>query len=75
VDDAVAIIEALTPERLLERTRVQRYEVTRLEAVYHVVEHFGQHTAQIIFATKALTGEDLGFYAHSGEAVTSTDKP
>jgi len=29
-----------------------------------VVEHFAQHTGQIIFATKMLTGEDLGFYRH-----------
>jgi hypothetical protein len=38
--------------------------VTKLEAVYHVVEHFSMHTGQIIFATKLLTGEDMGFYAH-----------
>ena len=35
-----------------------------LEAIYHVVEHFSMHTGQIIFATKLLTGTDLGFYAH-----------
>jgi hypothetical protein len=32
--------------------------------VYHVVEHFSMHTGQILFATKMLTGTDLGFYAH-----------
>jgi len=35
-----------------------------LEAVYHVVEHFSMHTGQILFATKMLTGADLGFYRH-----------
>ena len=30
----------------------------------HVVEHFSYHTGQIIFATKHVTGEDLGFYRH-----------
>ena len=30
----------------------------------HVVEHFSHHTGQIIFATKLLTGGDLGFYRH-----------
>jgi hypothetical protein len=38
--------------------------VTVLEAIYHVVEHFSGHTGQIIFATKFLKGEDLGFYQH-----------
>jgi hypothetical protein len=38
--------------------------MTALEAIYHVVEHFSQHTGQIIYATKLLTGTDTGFYAH-----------
>jgi hypothetical protein len=40
---------------------VQGYDVTKLEAIFHVVEHFSGHTFQIIFATKMLTGEDMGF--------------
>jgi hypothetical protein len=44
--------------------RVQVYDVSVLQAVYHVVEHFSQHTGQIIFATKLFTGADLGFYRH-----------
>jgi hypothetical protein len=35
-----------------------------LAAIGHVVEHFAMHTGQIIFVTKMLTGEDLGFYRH-----------
>ncbi len=35
-----------------------------MEAILHVVEHFSQHTGQIIFATKLLTGQDLGYYKH-----------
>ena len=35
-----------------------------MEAIFHVVEHFAQHTGQILFATKLLTGEDLGYYKH-----------
>jgi hypothetical protein len=41
---------------------VQNYDVTVLEAVYHVIEHFSMHTGQIIFATKLMTAEDLNFY-------------
>ena len=43
---------------------VQNYNVSVLEAIYHVVEYFSQHTGQIVFATKAMTGQDLGFYAY-----------
>jgi len=64
VQEAVAIIGALTSEDLAAMTRVQKYEITKGEAIYHVVEHFSQHTGQIIFATKFLTGEELGFYTH-----------
>jgi uncharacterized damage-inducible protein DinB len=64
VDAAAAVIEGLTPERLAQRVIIQGYEVSILEAVYHVVEHFSMHTGQIIFATKMLTGGDLGFYRH-----------
>lgn len=64
VDEACAVIRAVPPERLTESIRVQKYQVSVLEAVYHAVEHFAQHTGQILFATKQLTGEDLGFYGH-----------
>jgi hypothetical protein len=33
-----------------------------LEAVYHVVEHFGLHYGQIAYITKLLNGKDLGYY-------------
>ncbi len=69
VREAVAIIRALTPERLAERVVIQGYDVTKLEAVLHVLEHFAQHTGQIIFATKLLTGADLGYYRHLDQAV------
>jgi uncharacterized damage-inducible protein DinB len=64
VDEAVAVIERLTAERLAARIVVQKYDMSVLDAIYHVVEHFSAHTGQIIFATKMLTSEDLGFYRH-----------
>jgi hypothetical protein len=40
-----------------------------------VVEHFAQHTGQIIYATKQMTQADLGYYGHlrggSGHAKTT----
>jgi len=65
VDEAAALIRAIPPERLCEVRRIQtHYEVTVLEAIYHVVEHFSGHTGQIIFATKLMSGEDLAFYPY-----------
>jgi uncharacterized damage-inducible protein DinB len=64
VAEAVGVIETLAPERLCEHLVVQSYNVTALEAIYSVVEHFSGHTGQIIYATKLLTGEDLGYYRH-----------
>lgn len=64
VEKAVAVLEQLPPARLAGRVGIQGYEVTVLEAIYSSVEHFGQHTGQIILLTKALSGEDLGYYAH-----------
>ena len=71
VEEAVHILSAVTPLRLGERVSVQNYDVTVLEAIYHVVEHFAQHTGQILFITKALTRQDLGFYRH----LTGTGAP
>jgi uncharacterized damage-inducible protein DinB len=64
ISEATAIIRNLPIARLSEKTTIQNYDVTLLEAIYHVVQHFGQHTGQIIFATKLLTGHDLGYYKH-----------
>ncbi len=64
VKEAIVVIGRVTPERLTQRVVIQKYDLTVLEAIFHVVEHFAQHTGQIIFATKMLTGEDLGFYKH-----------
>jgi uncharacterized damage-inducible protein DinB len=64
IGQASSIIERLPAARLPEQLTIQGYGVTVLEAVYTVVEHFAQHTGQIIFATKLLTGLDLGYYAH-----------
>jgi uncharacterized damage-inducible protein DinB len=64
IAEATATLEGLPAERLAARITVQSYDVTVLEAIYHVVEHFSGHTGQIIYLTKALTGEDLGFHRH-----------
>jgi uncharacterized damage-inducible protein DinB len=64
VEEAVRVLSRLSPSRLRDPLRVQDYEATVLEAIYHVVEHYSQHAGQIMYATKLLTGEDLGYYRH-----------
>jgi len=75
IDDATGVIEKLSSERLVEHISVQKYDLTVLETVYTVVEHFAQHTGQIIFATKLYTGADLGFYAHLSKPGHSERTP
>ena len=75
VEEAAAVIDAVTAERLAECIVVQGYDVSVLEAIYHVVEHFSHHTGQILFATKAFTGADLGFYRHLSKAAHEESTP
>ena len=77
VAEAAGIIRAVPAGRLTERITPQGYDVTVLEAIAHVVEHFSQHTGQIILLTKMLTGEDLGYYQHlrGGRAAAAPRLP
>jgi uncharacterized damage-inducible protein DinB len=74
VEEAAGVLARVTAERLPQRIVVQGYDVPVMEAIYHVVEHFSGHTGQIIFATKMLTGEDLGFYRHLRTAAAHGEK-
>jgi len=64
VSDAIGIIGNFDGARLLEKVTIQNHEVTKMEAIYQVVEHFAQHTGQIMFITKMFTGDDLGYFKH-----------
>jgi hypothetical protein len=60
VEEAVGVISGLTTEQLVRVHEIQNRRASGVEAVFNVVAHFGQHSGQIIFATKNLTGQDLG---------------
>ncbi len=64
VREACSVIATLSAPQLAGRRTIQGYDTSVLEAILHVVEHFAMHTGQIIFATKMMTQEDLGFYRH-----------
>lgn len=72
VEEALRVIGGLSENQLAVRHAIQGYDVSVLEAIYHVVEHFSMHTGQIIFITKLLTTADLGFYRHLESAAGTT---
>ena len=59
VDDVFA---ALKTDQLLTQYKIQKFETTGLQAVYHVVEHFSYHLGQILYIYKLRTGSDPRFY-------------
>ncbi|MFQ5739997.1 MAG: DinB family protein [Acidobacteriota bacterium] len=63
VEQAAAVICSLGEPDLLSEHHIQVYDVTSLQSIFHVVEHFSYHTGQIVFITKMLKDIDLGFYA------------
>lgn len=62
IRDADATLASFHPDKLLKKHKIQGLEVTALEAILHVVEHFSMHTGQIILLTKMLAKADLAFY-------------
>ena len=62
LDQVSVILGRLTDAELTATYQIQGDTVTGLHAVYHVVEHFGLHYGQIIYITKLIRGQDLGFY-------------
>ena len=59
ISDVDRVLASLTPADLQTRRVIQANDVSVLEAIYHVVEHFSMHTGQIIWLAKARTGTDL----------------
>jgi uncharacterized damage-inducible protein DinB len=68
LEEADATLAAAEHLDLLEKRRIQVYEVTLMQAIYHCVEHFSGHTGQIIWVAKHVSGEDMGFYRYLQDA-------
>ena len=54
------VLADLREDSLVDRIHVQCFDVTRLHAVYHSIEHFSYHLGQIAYVAKLRHGEDLG---------------
>ena len=69
LDEADAVLVRLRPEQLTERRRVQTRDVSVLEAIYQVVQHFALHLGQIILVAKAQLPGAVKFYEDAGGAA------
>ena len=73
VNAADRVLASIDASSLLERRRIQSYDVTVMQAMYAVVEHFSMHTGQIILLAKMCKG-DLRLYDLAGGAPKPTWK-
>lgn len=62
MEEAEKVLRRLSESDLMKIYSIQGFTVSGLGAVHQVVEHFGLHYGQIVYITKMLTAEDLGFY-------------
>lgn len=63
VRKASEIIAGLSEEELMKSRTVQGFNVSGVDIIVHVTEHYSYHTGQIAFWTKLILNKDLGFYA------------
>lgn len=61
VREACRVLTRLSDESLARKYKIQGYRATGLEAAFHVSEHFGYHTGQVIYITKLKRAQDLKF--------------
>ena len=66
LDEVDGVLARLTPADLESRRTIQGRDVTVLEAVYHVTEHFSMHTGQIILLAKLHAPGTVKFYEDAG---------
>jgi uncharacterized damage-inducible protein DinB len=66
LDDVDAVLASLSAADLLTTRTIQGRELSVLEAVYHVVEHFSLHLGQIIFIAKLHAPGGVRFYEDAG---------
>ena len=61
-DHVDRVLADLGEATLLDRLTVQKFDVSRLHAIYHSIEHFGYHLGQIAYVAKLRNGKDLGIF-------------
>ena len=66
LDEVDRVLAALTDAELLEPRAIQGRDITVLDAIFHVVEHFSQHLGQIILIVKLRAPGAVNFYEDAG---------
>ncbi len=66
LDEVDAVLARLDAAALLERRAIQGRDLTVLEAVFNVVEHFSMHTGQVILLAKLHVPGAIRFYDDAG---------
>lgn len=75
VQAALRVIGSLDDAGLERRYSIQGYDVSGLEACFHVAEHFSFHTGQIVHMTKAILDVDLSLFDAQGRRMQSSAQP
>jgi uncharacterized damage-inducible protein DinB len=66
LDDVDSVLAKLEPADLGAPRTIQGREITVLDAIYHVVEHFSLHLGQIILIAKLHAPGAVRFYEDAG---------
>jgi len=66
LEDVDRTLKGLSASRLAERCAIQGRDVTVLDAVFHVTEHFSYHLGQIILIAKMFAPGGVRFYEDAG---------
>jgi uncharacterized damage-inducible protein DinB len=61
VRTVVSLLGNFPEEKLNQSFPIRGRELSGMEVIFHVTEHVAQHAGQIVFATKLLTGQNLGY--------------
>ena len=64
--EADTVLARLDPARLSDRLQIQARDITALDAVYQVVQHFALHLGQIILVAKSEVPGAVKFYEDAG---------
>jgi len=75
VERAAEIIEGLSKRELKRTHSIQGFEITGLDALYHVVEHFSWHTGQLVWIAKACAGREHGLSFYDTAAINAARNP
>lgn len=64
VNEAAEVLESFDPSQLMTKRVIQNKEVVLFDDIYHVIEHFGYHTGQIIYIVKAMKQHRFEWYQY-----------